>query len=383
MKLLSPCNSGPIASSSRIKHSYQDVDDSESSSDSPSSPLTPVDSYRHFCDSSKPSQTIIFIDLLPEHINTWRSYDQTSAEDTEISEMDTVVRLSPHPRPFHSIDPTVTFLSPSRISARSSFIVRFRGVVVFKETTALTAIGPVPGGADGSLLYSTKLVPGFWDRLSESAGKLASSPYRRYSTLAFTISPDPTQYTISQEIVQEGEGQATPSTTFSAIYKFKYPSEASSQHHQLPDHSQEITPMFDIPSPISLDSILSMTDLTSFDVMDCGASDHFYDLLSLDTNPKSWDMSSPSHILADLAIPGYDFSEDDLSSLSPASACYSIDISNYVHNVSHAWFPLLYRCSHTRRRYHDGLIFYVEGYYIPAHHLLITPLQMYYQLIIK
>jgi transcriptional enhancer factor len=149
--------------------------DSDSASDTSSTPTTPTDIATNFHGYNPlDSQTVIYIDLVPENFSGSRftSFDQASASD-EWSRKD-VVRTTQHPRPLRSIDPTVTFLSHSPISARSVCTVHSAGMTVFSETTTLTSVGPAPDSLDGALLYSTTLVPGFWDKISDSPGELDS-----------------------------------------------------------------------------------------------------------------------------------------------------------------------------------------------------------------
>jgi hypothetical protein len=73
------------------------------------------------------------------------------------------------------IDPTVTFVSPTVVIGKSSYIVLLDGAPIHSEDTKLECIGPYPTGAvnpsnDGPLLYSTTLVPKFWDTLCKSPG---------------------------------------------------------------------------------------------------------------------------------------------------------------------------------------------------------------------
>ena len=152
---------------------------------------------------------------------------------------------------------------------------------------------------------------------------------------------------------------------FSAIYKFCYPStHAESSSHSSPDldHSDEIQPIFDIPSPASLDSFLSMDvsmDIPSFNVSECGNSDSCYDFANL--NQDVWGITPPSPISTDLSgcSPSlftinltscstsqfstdpsacYEpyFSDGYLSptmSLSPAPSHFALDLSHFVSHL--------------------------------------------------
>lgn len=164
MKLLSP--SRPIGA-----HDKNDAEDS--SSDGSSLPTTPVDAaFPNFNHTTGLPRTVVVIDILPEPSSSRRvSHGQNPSTEPAGQLADEIIRPDPHPRPFRSIDPTVTFIGPSQLSAQSSCVVRIRGVSVSSETTRLTSIGPAPGRNDGALLYSAKLVPGFWDRISASSGR--------------------------------------------------------------------------------------------------------------------------------------------------------------------------------------------------------------------
>jgi transcriptional enhancer factor len=131
--------------------------------------------------SRKSSRTVIHIDFLPDEagpldslfdLQLFPAFDKSSTMPS-----DDVVRVSQHPRPLRSIDPTVTFLSDSPISAKSTFAVLSSGMTVFSETTILTPAGTVPDGGNGRLLYSTTLVPGFWHKISTSSGMLYAPPF--------------------------------------------------------------------------------------------------------------------------------------------------------------------------------------------------------------
>lgn len=81
-----------------------------------------------------------------------------------------IARASQYPRRIHEINPTVTLLSRSSMVAKSHFVVRSRAGVVHSEVTDMTLIGPNPEGAEGELLYCSKLVPAFWNELCQSPG---------------------------------------------------------------------------------------------------------------------------------------------------------------------------------------------------------------------
>lgn len=146
--------------------------DSDSASDTSSPPTTPKDIVTNFQGYDPlESRTVIYIDVLPDS-PSFSSFDQVSSFDAWSPS--NVVRTSQHPRPLRSIDPTITFISQSPMSARSSCTVHSAGMAVYSETTPLVSVGPAPDNVDGALLYSTTLVPGFWDKITASHGELDS-----------------------------------------------------------------------------------------------------------------------------------------------------------------------------------------------------------------
>ena len=83
------------------------------------------------------------------------------------------VQSSQQPRYLRCIDPTVTLLSRTPIDANSYFTVSIQDTVVFTEVTTLVLAGPLnDGDVDGPFLYRTTLVPGYWETISNCAGKL-------------------------------------------------------------------------------------------------------------------------------------------------------------------------------------------------------------------
>ncbi|KAK6991462.1 hypothetical protein R3P38DRAFT_3075977, partial [Favolaschia claudopus] len=113
-------------------------------------------------------------------------------------EADDGLHVSGRPRCLRSINPTVTFiLRCDSVIAESRFTVFFAGDrIVHKETTLLAPVIDV--SVDGCL-YSTLLVPEYWETISDSL--------------------DPTQFTIYQEIARIDNS----TIVLSATYKFSYP----------------------------------------------------------------------------------------------------------------------------------------------------------------
>jgi hypothetical protein len=233
MKLLLPL--GPVSASARRKNlNVPTYDDSSSSSssgassngaDSPlSTPDTPIEDLPNVT-SCEPTRTVVYIDILEPHIDPasipldWSAdYYNALTEDAEAN----VVRTSCYPRPIHCIDPTVTFAAPASVSAQSSYTVYLGDKKVFQEITELTACGMAPG--NDKCLFSTSLVPGYWSTIVASDGMLTL--YSPQNHLVFSTVPffhiDPCQYSIHQEVYRDD--RPTPSTSFSATYKFKYAS---------------------------------------------------------------------------------------------------------------------------------------------------------------
>ncbi|KAG5641223.1 hypothetical protein DXG03_005698 [Asterophora parasitica] len=310
MKLLSPCR--PTGPSRYNDFTYRSSHgDTDSSSDTSSSPSTPIDASTNLrrLDDIPPSRTIITIDILPNDASS-SSYDANTRFSSQESEWHQagVVRLSPHPRPFHAIDPTVTFVAPSTISAHSTFSVYSGGTIIFSETTELNSVGCAPERTDGALLYSTVLVPGFWQEIAQS--------------------PDPTQYTIVQDVIKSGH---VPSVVFSAMYKFSYPSGApdffASPLMEAFD-SDKLLCGVDVPLPV--DCLLAMDSYP--DLME---SEPYYDFTGLINARPAWDARSPSSELSTEFSGHGANSEDELDSiLSPVSACFSTDISHYASALS-------------------------------------------------
>ncbi|KAK6984695.1 TEA domain-containing protein [Favolaschia claudopus] len=162
---------------------------SDSSRTSPESPLTPGQRFT--------AHTVVFIDILPKTLPSPDVEDFSSAGPMWL-EADDGLHVSGRPRCLRSINPTVTFISRcDSVIAESRFTVFFAGDrIVHKETTLLAPVIDV--SVDGCL-YSTLLVPEYWETISDSL--------------------DPTQFTIYQEIARIDNS----TIVFSATYKFSYP----------------------------------------------------------------------------------------------------------------------------------------------------------------
>lgn len=124
--------------------------------------------------------TIIYIDLLsdPSLINgkaksSPSSTSQANEERSWIERGYKVARASPHPRQIRDIDPTITLISQTAATARSHYTVYTDDGIVHSESTDLELLDPITNPTvDGSLLYKTPLVPGFWETILRSPGKI-------------------------------------------------------------------------------------------------------------------------------------------------------------------------------------------------------------------
>ncbi|KAJ7346088.1 hypothetical protein DFH08DRAFT_210627 [Mycena albidolilacea] len=119
-------------------------------------------------DTLSPRNTIIYIDILPEgqHERSVRGIISPPWPDVEDS---TVIHASNRPRRLKSISPTVSFAAPSPLIAHSRFTVRTGDMVLHTETAPLVLV------VDRALqppvfLYSTQLVPKFWNIIVDDPG---------------------------------------------------------------------------------------------------------------------------------------------------------------------------------------------------------------------
>ncbi|KAJ7050362.1 hypothetical protein C8F01DRAFT_1092544 [Mycena amicta] len=180
----------------------QPYPESSASSDSAcTSPVSPVLSPQGFPSGSgsQPSytrHTIVYIDILPDDADadmvppspTWDSDDPNRK----------ILRASDRARPLRMINPSVAFVSPTQVNAQSHFTVYAGDRIMHAESVPL--IPAETSSHVAGVLYSAALVPEYWRTISAS--------------------PDPTRFTIYQEVLKDAE----PSTLiFSATYKFAYP----------------------------------------------------------------------------------------------------------------------------------------------------------------
>ncbi|KAJ7258204.1 hypothetical protein C8J57DRAFT_533622 [Mycena rebaudengoi] len=169
---------------------------SGSSDDSPmNSPVSPALSGRMIPHTSPPRHIVMCIDIVPEGAPD--TFDHSG--NSSWSDDGDVIHASDRPRRLGTINPTVTFTSQDAVVAQSRFTVYSEELVLHAETAPLVL---VMDGApqESGFLYSTALVPEYWKIISES--------------------PDPTRFTIFQEVVNDKNS----AIIFSATYNFRYPS---------------------------------------------------------------------------------------------------------------------------------------------------------------
>ncbi|KIK05809.1 hypothetical protein K443DRAFT_90627 [Laccaria amethystina LaAM-08-1] len=304
--------------------------DTESGSDTspPNSPTTPTDAHATLQSllyrgvesrSTELPNSIVFIDLIP-HPSAGPSSSHSGEEHLWKGRGFQISRASPFPRHLRDIDSTITLLSKSTTSARSFFTVYSGEDVVFSEVTSLKPLGPPPGDFDfdnsSSCLYSTSLVPGFWCSLVQS--------------------PDPTQYTIVQRVVQDSSALSPPCTLFSATYKFTY---ASCPYISAPSAAVVQTALQKDPTvEFSFDSLLAM-DPDGFTNMPFDSKTHGYYDLSDTYVEGGWSSGSssaqtstyhPSPIQYDQGHSEFGSDDSVISPISPTSTTFSGDVFNYV-----------------------------------------------------
>ncbi|KAJ7453384.1 hypothetical protein FB451DRAFT_1281077 [Mycena latifolia] len=170
--------------------------DSAASGDSAlSSPVEPLPGDSMFPGLSSSRHTVMYIDILP----TGAPDDvRRSSKPSPWSDSGDIVRASDHPRSIGSINPVVSFTSRSPLVAHSRFTVYSEDLILHAETVPLTLL-PQQAPQSSDFLYSTRMVPKYWQVILDS--------------------PDPTRFTIFQEVVREDNSLIA----FSATYKFSYP----------------------------------------------------------------------------------------------------------------------------------------------------------------
>ncbi|CAK5272505.1 unnamed protein product [Mycena citricolor] len=144
-----------------------------------------------------PSETIC-IDLVPPG----SVYGQQRTASAWADSPD-VIRVSDMPRRITSINPLVSFSSPTPIAAHSRFTVYAEDAIVHAETVPLEFLpvhDPRTSAEDEPLfVYTARLIPKYWSSIAQST--------------------DPTRFVISQEVYKEGNSAAV---IYAATYNFAY-----------------------------------------------------------------------------------------------------------------------------------------------------------------
>ncbi|KAF9481159.1 hypothetical protein BDN70DRAFT_876623 [Pholiota conissans] len=241
-------------------------------------------------------ETIVYIDLLPEDSQEGPSTSARASTSQGVEERSWIergykfARASQHPRRLRDINPTVPLFSKQTTTAQSYFTVRTDDGIAFSEVTALELIDPSAAPtADGSFLYRTSLVPGYWDTIVQSS--------------------DASQYVIIQRVVQEPS-----STIFTAMYMFNYVSPSSPSPSPTPslDDLDQVfaTPIDMIPvdqagiqqtkKDFLLDTFLSLETEGFGDVMGfTKASQNYFDLNYM---MPDWNSSPPDSVYASPSV---------------------------------------------------------------------------------
>lgn len=175
------------------------------------------------------TRTPVYIDILREASSFSSSSRSRVPSSSSYKPPQGVAASQPSsntPRRMRDIDPTVTFVSPSAVIGKSSYIILLDGAPIHSEDTKLECVGPYFTGSSGNgpLLYSTPLVPKYWETLCKS--------------------PDPTVYTIIQDVYRAPDlptptrysDRPRPVLIFSAIYHFRYSASACAAPPSISPH---------------------------------------------------------------------------------------------------------------------------------------------------
>ncbi|KAJ7469184.1 hypothetical protein FB451DRAFT_1255991 [Mycena latifolia] len=189
-----------------------------------SSPVSPLsgDSMCHDLSSSR--HTVMYIDILP----TGAPDDRRSCKPSPWSDSGDIVRASDHPRSIASINPVMSFTSRSPLVAHSRFTVYSEDLILHAETVPLTLL-PQQAPRSSDSLYSTRMVPKYWQVILDS--------------------PDPTRFTIFQEVlpVRRLPDSSSSSYLSPAPKKswFGVPFDNSAQSNELPSLADTRYPMLE------------------------------------------------------------------------------------------------------------------------------------------
>ena len=288
--------------------------DSESSSDSSiSSPTTPTEAHATLQSllyrgveprAEEIPRTIVYIDLWTDQPSPpidgetpWTSSDEALEEEHSwIERGHKVERSSQQPRVLREIDPTVTLMSQTAISAQSHFAVHTDDGIVFSETTTLQPLDLSHAPTTNGFLYKTPLVPGFWETILGKPGK--RKHHISSSLLTPLNSSDASKYVIIQRVMSDASSSSSsPSTPiFSAMYKFNYATQQSSEpstshaETQLSQSSQS-NPPANVTMPVPL--IAEPRTDYDFDDIDFQLdAQSLNDMFSLSKNSQLFDLGS-------------------------------------------------------------------------------------------
>lgn len=204
--------------------------DTSSSSSSTGSPISSAAMPSSRKNNIPDNRTPVYIDILP-NVSSFSSSSSSRSRVPTSSYKPPQGAAAPQPssnspRRMRDIDPTVTFVSPSVVIGKSSYIVLLDGAPIHSEDTKLECVGPYFAGSSGDvpLLYSTPLVPKYWETLCKS--------------------PDPTLYTVIQDVYRAPDpptstgssGRPRPVLIFSSIYHFRYPASVRAPPPTVPLH---------------------------------------------------------------------------------------------------------------------------------------------------
>jgi transcriptional enhancer factor len=187
-----------------------------------------------------------------------------------------VARASQQPRHITEIEPTITLLSPTSISAQSHFTVQTDDGVIFSEVTPLEAVGT--STMDHSLLYRSLLIPGFWETIVHSS--------------------DASKYVITQRVVPDSPS-STSASIFSAIYKFDYVDLRPTSTTQQP-HAQAQIDQNHSTQKVNMPIQVAPNEKTSFDFDQLGLPismdpRSFNELISFSKSPQLFELDTFTH----------------------------------------------------------------------------------------
>ncbi|RXW13253.1 hypothetical protein EST38_g12602 [Candolleomyces aberdarensis] len=232
--------------------------------------------YRGLASSTEsPPNSIVFIDLLPSPSGSasksFVDYPMPSSNEDEHMWTErglNVVKISPHPRHISEIDPTVTFTSPTPITAVSVFSVYLNDDLVHSEEAPLKSHGQLT--MENAHLYSTHLLPDYWAKMCQMS--------------------DLSRHTIVHRVVEDRSSSSSlpspsgPKVLFSTMYRFKYSTQS------LPLQPTEFHACSDfVTAPADKHSLEYFDSVLSISPSDCYYSDSkpqtFYELPSWNNGP--------------------------------------------------------------------------------------------------